>query len=68
MYELALVEWHVTPEYINEHWTEEILQLLFVSRRKRFNAQPKPEYTGSVHHRMSNEQFFSKNGFSVETR
>jgi hypothetical protein len=35
MYELALYEWQLAPEWINENWTEELLQLMFDARRKR---------------------------------
>lgn len=35
IYELALIEWGVTPEYINENWTEELLSLLFEKRGQR---------------------------------
>jgi hypothetical protein len=34
-----LFEWKVTPEYINNNWTEEQLLLLFLSRAKRYKRQ-----------------------------
>jgi hypothetical protein len=41
VYETALVDWHLTPEYINEHWTEELLTLMFVKRKVRFDRMRK---------------------------
>lgn len=38
MYEIALSEWHVTPDYINRNWTEELLQLMFLKREERLAA------------------------------
>jgi hypothetical protein len=34
-FELALVEWHLSPEYLNENWTEELLALMFQKRNER---------------------------------
>lgn len=36
------MEWHVTPEYINNNWTEEEFLLMFQMRKERFElAQSK---------------------------
>lgn len=37
MFEIALTEWHVTPEYIIRMWTEEKLQVLLAGRAKRLS-------------------------------
>lgn len=39
MYETALYEWKLTPDYINDNWTEELLALMFVSRLKRLRHE-----------------------------
>lgn len=39
MYETALYEWKLTPEWINDNWTEELLALMFISRLKRLRAE-----------------------------
>ena len=33
---MALVEWGLTPEYLNATWTEELLNLMLRARGKRF--------------------------------
>lgn len=43
MYEIALAEWGVTPEYVNEYWTEELLALMFIKRRDRFQQYGKQQ-------------------------
>ena len=35
LYEICLVEWHVTPEYINQNWTEEEFYCLLQGRNRR---------------------------------
>jgi hypothetical protein len=35
---VVLTEWGLTPEYVNENWTEELLHLMLKSRAKRFNG------------------------------
>jgi hypothetical protein len=41
IYELVLLEWGLTPEYVNKHWTEELLHLMLRARLKRFErARP----------------------------
>jgi hypothetical protein len=57
MYAIALAEWHVTPDYINENWTEELLALMFEKHAaylRRIN--PEKDKTGQ----MSSDDFFEK--------
>lgn len=48
---MVLSEWHLTPEYLQENWTEEILQLMLearIDRLKRLRPsqeEPKLEKT-----------------------
>lgn len=35
---MMLSEWHLTPAYINENFTEELILLLFEKRAERFKA------------------------------
>jgi hypothetical protein len=65
-----LAEWHLPPGYINRHWTEELLALMFLKRNERLSPEskedlPKPAGTKTV----SNEDFFKligKYGHTVE--
>jgi hypothetical protein len=34
-----MVEWRVTPEYINDNWTEELLLLMFEKRAVRLQKK-----------------------------
>lgn len=36
---MALTEWSLTPEYINEHWTEELLALMLKARVDRMKPK-----------------------------
>lgn len=38
-----MTEWGVTPEYINNRWTEELLTLMFVKRTKRIKRTTQKE-------------------------
>ena len=40
---MVLDAWHLTPEYINEHWTEEMLALLLKARLERWKWSQQPE-------------------------
>ena len=64
---MALFDWGLTPEYINQFWTEEKLQLMFESRTKRilrtFPAKPE-ERTGA--RRLSNAEFFARHRSHVK--
>jgi len=47
-YFVALAEWHLTPHYINEEWSPELLWLMFHERhleiqRMRTKAEPRGE-------------------------
>lgn len=63
-----LTEWGLTPEYINEKWTEELLSLMFQKRNERierWNAQsagkaaPTPE-----RRRVSDMELFQTMGIA----
>lgn len=72
MYELALREWGVTPEYVNLHWTEEILAMLFRSRHLSYKQQaatrPNQDEPGPepIHRHMRCDTFMAKHGFTVQ--
>ena len=38
-FELALREWHLTPEYILENWTDELFELMWEKRNERVTAE-----------------------------
>ena len=33
-------EWHVTPDYIQEHWTDELLNLMIEKLNERHGEKP----------------------------
>lgn len=37
-----LSEWHLTPEYVNTHWTDEILASMVQARRDRLRGSEHP--------------------------
>lgn len=43
-------EWHVTPDYIVSHWTDELLDLMVrkLTERKMREASPVPEEKATV--------------------
>jgi len=41
MFELMMVEWHVTPDYVVNNWTEELFSLMIeklIKRSKRISG------------------------------
>lgn len=69
------MEWHVTPEYINENWTEELLTLMFMKRKVRIDkllaatkrsvgAAPVEYEPLAVPRRMSDTDFIAKHAAS----
>jgi hypothetical protein len=69
---VALTEWGLTPEYLNETWTEELLHLMFVSRGRRFERARGPQVTtpsGFVQHdgESTREREFASACFSRYT-
>lgn len=61
MFEIALFEWHVTPEYILRMWTEEKLQVLLEGRRRRLAAE-KTKTTGDGV--VSDNELFKQMGYT----
>lgn len=63
--------WHVTPEYINENWTEEQFLLLFRARNSRIKHESgvkTPEASKGkriMSTQMSDRQFFAMSGAEV---
>jgi hypothetical protein len=67
LYELALIDWHLTPEYINEHWTEELLCLMFVKRRERIERITPSQMTEvSGVKKIGNKEFFERHRIKVK--
>jgi hypothetical protein len=54
------VEWHLTPEYIHEHWTEELLTLMFLKRQRRIERHA--EAVGDKPREISDSQLFERMG------
>ena len=34
-----MTEWHVTPDYIVTHWTDELLDLMIKKRKERYDRE-----------------------------
>ena len=54
-----MAEWHITPDYIVNNWTDELFDLMIeklVERKEREKQPPPPKSTGVV----SNNEFFSR--------
>jgi hypothetical protein len=72
LYELALSEWHLTPQQINTEWTEEQLVLMFKKRHQRLKRMAEEieklrdgddargTSESKAPKRVSNDAFFSK--------
>ena len=69
MYEFALSEWHLTPDYINSRWTEELLSLMFQSRGRRLQRGKKnDDEARPVMRKVSNDEFFARHGNFIKVR
>ena len=49
-------EWHVTPDYITNNWTNELLDLMIGKRNERIGQLNQPRKSGNV----SEDVLFSK--------
>jgi hypothetical protein len=68
-----LCEYGLTPEYVNDSWTEELLALMMLKRRERIETVSKGKReqltVGNetvLAKRVSNEQFFQATGLRVK--
>ena len=73
VYYIALSEWGLTPQWINENWTEELLALMFVKRKEMFDElrpkeeMPQPEYVPmGPAIRRSNKSFFKRHNLNIK--
>ncbi len=73
MYYIALSEWGLTPQWINENWTEELLALMFLKRKEMFDElRPKaneevPNYVPmGPAIRRSNKSFFKRHNLKTK--
>jgi len=48
LFEYLLSEWHITPEYIINNWTEELLNLMLEKLVERKKQKPRPDKTVSA--------------------
>jgi hypothetical protein len=61
-----LSEWHVTPEYINEHWTEELFAFLFEKRNEKLRRFNNSEENSQDVPKIENGMFFRAHGITVK--
>jgi len=66
VFEVALFEWKLTPEYINSQWTEEKLQLMFEARTKRLQRTFSPPVERPPLRKSSNSEFFARHHIRVK--
>ena len=65
VYEIALTDWGISPDEINDEWTEELLALMFEKRADRLRAIADKQPIGSTKRmpkRITNKEFFRKHG------
>ena len=70
---MALSEWHLTPEYINENWTEELIALMLKARYERINYKRQVNYRTPIndgkyhpeHHADAATLFGKMSGFGA---
>ena len=69
VYEYALYDWGLTPEYINDNWTEEKLGMLMekLGKRRREEIRLRARLAGvkmrgEEGELLSNKDFFRKHG------
>jgi len=60
-----LREWGLTPEYINEYWTEELLVLMFISRARSIKRQ-RALIDGKTEDFVSDDELFRQMGIKQE--
>jgi hypothetical protein len=60
-----MVEWHVTPDYLTTHWTEELLRLMVEKLVARKSVKPPPvtgQASKSKDRMVSDEELFGMLG------
>jgi hypothetical protein len=70
---VALTEWHLTPEYINNNWTEELLALMMTARIDRLKRKANVKYHAPIndgkyheeHHADASTLFGKMSGFGA---
>lgn len=58
-----MAEWHVTPDYILEHWTDELLELMVSKLSERKNRQSRGSAPG---HTVADHTLFSMLGNKIK--
>lgn len=74
IYYVALSEWGLTPKWINDNWTEELLALMFLKRKEDIDAsRPKQEEAPTNVYvpmgparRLGNKSFFNRHHIKVK--
>lgn len=62
-----MTEWHLTPEYILDNWTEELLALMFEKRKESFDAMrtlQQPDSESLPAKRVTDLELFTMPGVS----
>ena len=63
-----MVEWHITPDYIVNNWTDELLELMSEKLRDRKEREAKAMRTGEDPTEVSEEAFLSAASNMIEVK
>ena len=60
-----MAEWHVTPDYIENNWTNELLNLMIEKLEKRKDKEKKAIHEHTDSQTVSDKDFFRQLGNKV---
>ena len=60
-----MAEWHVTPDYIVNHWTDELFALMVDKLKERKELKPRPAQSDNL---VSDKFLFQKASNMVEVK
>jgi len=65
-FEFLLAEWHITPDYIVNNWTDELLNLMIEKLTERKGKESKAmKSTSSDSGKVSDDELLAKMGIKV---
>lgn len=59
-----MMDFHVTPEYVNEHWTPESIHVLFDGRRRVMKRVPSQPGESEQSNQITDKEMFALIGMS----
>ena len=61
-----MVEWHVTPDYIVNNWTDELLDLMVLKMIDRKQRESNPEAQQATEAKVSEDILVARSGGMIE--